>query len=142
MNPRREFKSLQNANLTMKITNHDFEKNIEKAREQLVIVEGKKDKDALQELGFENIFVINETGKSIYEKIEEIEEIAGKRKICILTDFDKKGKKLYLLLKSELSNRKVVLNNRFRSELLKFNISHIEGLSSFLKKNFSNQSVS
>jgi 5S rRNA maturation endonuclease (ribonuclease M5) len=87
----------------------------------------------LLDLGFKNIFVINETGKSLYEKIEEIEELAGKRKICILTDFDKKGKKLYLKLKSELSTRKLRLNNSFRGILLKLNISHIEGLSSFIK---------
>lgn len=110
-----------------------IEKELEKVKEYLIIVEGKKDKEALQELGFRNIFVIHETGKSIYEKIEQIEQKAGKKKICILTDFDKGGKKLYLLLKSEFSKRKVHLDNSLRGILLKQKISHIEGLSSFLK---------
>ena len=98
-----------------------------------MIVEGKKDKVALSSLGFKKIFVIHESGKSIYEKIEEIESLADKDKICILTDFDKKGKKLYLLLKSELSKRKVKLDNTFRGVLLKMRISHIEGLIHYLE---------
>ncbi len=112
-------------------TKPQFEKDLEKARDNLIIVEGKKDKLSLEKLGFENVFVINETGKSIYEKIEEIENIAGKRKICILTDFDKRGKKMYLLIKSELSRKRVKLDSSFRVVLLKLNISHIEGLSRF-----------
>ena len=111
-----------------------IQKELEKAKNCLIIVEGKKDKQALENLGFKKIFTIHETGKSIYEKIEQIEAIAGKDKICILTDFDKKGKKLYLLLKSELSQRKVRLDNTFRGVLLKLNISHIEGIKDLLKE--------
>ena len=105
-----------------------FNKELERARECFVIVEGKKDKVALQNLGFQNIFIIHETGKSIYEKIEEIENISGKKKICILTDFDKKGKQLYLLIKSELSKMNVRLDNSFRGLLLKMKVSHVEGM--------------
>jgi len=88
--------------------NSQFSKSLEEAKEHLIIVEGKKDKISLQQLGFQHIFIINESGKSIYEKIEEIEFLveSEKRKLCILTDFDKKGKQLYLLLKSELSAKK------------------------------------
>ena len=118
----------------MQTNKSELNQEIEKAKEFFIIVEGKKDKEALEQLGFKNVFIINETGKSIYEKIEEIEEKADKNKICILTDFDKKGKKLYLLLKSELCKRKVKLDNRLRGILLKLNIGHIEGLASFLGK--------
>ncbi|MEK6820292.1 MAG: toprim domain-containing protein [Nanoarchaeota archaeon] len=110
----------------------NFEKILSQAKGMLIVVEGKKDKIALEKLGFEYIFVINETGHSLYEKIEEIEKNAGKKKICILTDFDKKGKKLYLLLKSELGKRRVKLDNAFREALLKQRVSHIEGLSNFM----------
>ncbi len=104
-----------------------------KSRQHLVIVEGKKDKRALEKLGFPFIFVINQEGKSLYEKIEEIETLASGRKVCILTDFDKKGKQLYLLLKKELSMTKVKMDNTLRSVLLKFHISHVEGLASFVE---------
>lgn len=112
-----------------------FLKQLEKAKPHLIIVEGKKDKDALQHLGFENIFVIHETGKSFGEKIEQIQDLCDKKdKVCILTDFDKKGKQLYLTLKSKLQEAGVRLDNSLRGTLLKEKISHIEGLSHFMKK--------
>lgn len=112
-----------------------IEIEIEKAKGNLIVVEGKKDKSALQHLGFADIFVINETGRSLSETIEDIEGIAAqnKNKVCILTDFDKKGKSLYMALKSKFSERGVKLDNSLRSMLLKMRISHIEGLSSFLE---------
>jgi len=110
-------------------------KQIEKAKDHLIIVEGKKDKSALQQLGFQKIFVIHETGKSLPERIEQIQALCGKKdKVCILTDFDKKGKKLYLLLKSKLSELGVRLDNTLRGFLLRERISHIEGLAHYLKK--------
>ncbi len=108
-------------------------RQIEKAKDHLIIVEGKKDKFALQKFGFSKIFVIHETGKSLGEKIEQIFKIAGKDKVCILTDFDKKGKQLYFLLKSKLLEAGVKLDNTLRGFLLKEKISHIEGLSSYFK---------
>lgn len=107
--------------------------DIEKAKDYLVIVEGKKDKVALEQLGFKKIFIIHETGKSLAEKTEQISELCEKKqKVCILTDFDKSGKKLYKLLKSGLQERGVRLDNSLRGLLLKEKISHIEGLDKFL----------
>ena len=111
-----------------------LEKELKTAKEYLIIVEGKKDKASLNEIGFKKIFVLNESGKSLYEKIEQITDLAGKTKVCILTDFDKKGKQLYLIIKSELSKSGVKLNDKLRNELFKEGISHIEGLSKYLKK--------
>lgn len=114
--------------------NYELLKQLEKAKEYLIVVEGKKDKHALQQLGFKRIFVINETGKSFYEKIEQIQELCDKKdKVCILTDFDKKGKQMYLLLKSKLSELGVRLDNTLRGYLLKQRISHIEGLFHFIE---------
>ncbi len=114
--------------------NPEFLNQIEKAKDYLIVVEGKKDKSALQYFGFKKIFVINETGKSLGEKIEQIQALCDKKqKVCILTDFDKKGKKLYLLLKSKLLESGVRLNNTLRGFLLKQKISHIEGLDHFIK---------
>jgi len=109
-------------------------KQIEKAKNYMIIVEGKKDAQSLRFLGFNKIFIINETGKSLYEKMEQIVNLCEKKdKVCILTDFDKKGKHLYLLLKSKLSETGVKMDNTLRGILLKERISHIEGLANFLK---------
>ncbi len=105
---------------------------LEKAQAYLIVVEGKKDKRALEELNFNYVFALNEDGKSLYEKIEKIEVLASGKNVCILTDFDKKGKQLYLLLKKELSTKKVKIDNTLRSILLKNHVSHIEGLASFV----------
>lgn len=107
---------------------------IGKAKDNLIIVEGKKDKHALQQLGFQRIFVINETGKSLPEKIEQIQALCGKKdKVCILTDFDKKGKQMYLLLKSKFSELGIKMDNTLRGFLLKERVSHIEGLTNFME---------
>lgn len=106
---------------------------LQKSQKYLVVVEGKKDKKALEELGFPFIFVLNEDGKSLHEKIEEIEELAGKKKVCVLTDLDKKGKQLYLLMKKELSMRNVRMDNTLRGILLGNHVSHVEGLARFVE---------
>jgi len=101
-----------------------------KSDDSLIIVEGKKDRIALENLGLKNIFVLNETSKSICEKIEEI---SGKAKeVVIMTDIDKEGKKIYFLMKKAFSQMNVRINNRIRELLIKLKISHVEGLDSFI----------
>lgn len=103
-----------------------------KNNNSLVIVEGKKDRVALQNIGISNIFVINENGKSIYEKIEQISQCKDKE-VILLTDIDKEGKKIYMLMKKHLSQMNVKMNNKIRELMIKLKISHIEGLDSFIK---------
>ncbi len=104
---------------------------IERIRQNgfLAVVEGKNDRIALEKLGLSRVFVLNETGKSLYERIEEIP--SGETAV-ILTDLDKKGRKIYALLKDELSKRGVKMNNRLRDLLVMMKISHVEGLDSFV----------
>jgi 5S rRNA maturation endonuclease (ribonuclease M5) len=102
---------------------------IEKYQDHLLIVEGKKDRKALEDMGFANIFVLNHDGKSLGEKIEEIEALAGKREICILTDFDKKGRKLFQILKAELGQKNVKLDSTLRMTLEDSGVRFIEDLS-------------
>ncbi|MBI2449843.1 toprim domain-containing protein [Candidatus Pacearchaeota archaeon] len=110
-----------------------LEEDIEKAKKNLVIVEGKNDEKALREIGFQEIFIINETGRSLNEGIEIIEQISHKRKVCILTDFDKRGKMLFLKIKSGLAERGIKMDNTLRGALLKCGISHIEGIEKCVK---------
>lgn len=70
---------------------------LDKIKDERVIVEGKRDKNALCLLGFNKIQEIN---KGIYETAEKIKE----NRVIILTDFDSEGreiaKKLNLILQS------------------------------------------
>lgn len=106
-----------------------------KKYKQKVIVEGEHDKDALNDLGLDNVFVLHKTGASVFTRIEQLMNDLNKKESCvILTDLDKKGKTYYKLLKKELVKEGFKVNNRIREILSRFKVSHIEGLSSFLRK--------
>lgn len=110
-------------------------REIEKSKTlPLVIVEGKKDKTALESLGFKNILVLHHDGTSLFSILDQIEE-KGCKECAILTDFDRKGRQYYNILKKELVKRGIKVNDRFRNALMKKKISHIEGLDTFLKNN-------
>ena len=108
-------------------------KEVEKARDMAVIVEGKRDAEALRELGFNNITVLHREGISIYSVIDEIAESRPDSDVAILTDMDSKGKQYHDLLKRELAMRGIRVNDNLRKELIKERISHVEGLATFLK---------
>ena len=116
--------------------NPKFKQDISKFYDYIIIVEGKKDISALKALGFEKVYAIHETGKPLRENLSEIvAKLDKKDKICILTDFDKKGKKLYLLLKEEISQMPgVKLDSSLRGLFIKSGISHVEGIYKFFEK--------
>jgi 5S rRNA maturation endonuclease (ribonuclease M5) len=93
---------------------------------KVVIVEGKKDKKALREIGVINSIETLE-GKPLYKVTEDI---AKHKYIIILTDLDKEGKKLYGRLSSYLQHQGCEIDNKFREFLLKkTKIRQIEGIS-------------
>ncbi|MFH1642692.1 MAG: hypothetical protein ABIC04_07400 [Nanoarchaeota archaeon] len=98
---------------------------------KLIIVEGIKDKKALNNLGIANYIVILK--KPIYQVIEDIAKITDEA--VILTDFDKKGKELYGKLNTGLQKFGVKVDHYYR-EWLQCNtkLSHIEGLRHYLGK--------
>jgi len=97
---------------------------------KLIIVEGKKDKAALEALGLKNIITLN---KPLYKVVEDV-----KCKECvILTDLDKKGKQLYGYLSSNLQRFGVKVDNNFRNFLFKkTELRQIEGLRTYIHKLF------
>ena len=111
----------------------EINKEIEKLKQadNIIIVEGIKDKKALTQLGLKNIITLSK--KPIFSIIEELSK--KNKVIAILTDFDKKGKQLYGKLNSGLQRLGVKIDNRFREFLQKnTRVSHIEGLVSYLNK--------
>jgi len=97
---------------------------------KLIIVEGVKDKRALEKMGIDNVITLK---KALYKVVEEA---AKHEKECIiLTDFDKKGKQLYEKLNSGLSEEGVKIDRYFREWLRKHTrLSHIEGLMNYMEK--------
>lgn len=106
-------------NLIEKIKNTDI----------LVIVEGKKDKAALQKLGINNIMELNK--KPLFQIVEDV---ANSNEECIiLTDLDKKGMELFGKLNSDLQKRGLRVNNKFRNFLFKrTKLRQIEGITTYL----------
>lgn len=58
-----------------------------------IIVEGKKDKKALKDIGFDGQIITLHSGKSIYEFSENIANRF--EKVVLLIDWDEKGEELY-----------------------------------------------
>lgn len=96
---------------------------------KLIIVEGKKDKNALEKLGVKNVISISR--KPIYAFVEGVHA----KEVIILTDLDKEGKKLYHTLKHNLQKRGIEVDNYFREYLFKNSrITQMEGLAHYLEK--------
>ncbi len=118
--------------LSNELLNKEFLNLCEKFKHLPVIVEGLKDKQALQVFGFENIFMINKPLFRIIEELSRFEEV------LILTDLDNAGRKLYSMLKSELSYRGVRVNDCLRHFLFRTKHRQVEALKNVFSssKNF------
>jgi 5S rRNA maturation endonuclease (ribonuclease M5) len=84
----------------------------EKEKDSLVVVEGKRDAEAIKKLGFYKIVTLN---KPLYEVAEGINE----KRVLLLTDLDKKGKQIYAKLKKDLDKRGISIDNNLRNLLFK-----------------------
>ncbi|MBW2978426.1 toprim domain-containing protein [Candidatus Woesearchaeota archaeon] len=114
-------------------TKKEFEEFIEKlkqaSKEKIILVEGKKDKAALESFGIKNIITLK---KPLYVIIEDIVET--KKECILLVDLDKKGKELYARISSKLKQFGVKIDNYFREFLFKTKLRQIEGINTYLEK--------
>ncbi len=109
-------------------------KEIEKLKEAdfIIIVEGKKDKSALEKFGIKNIITLSK--KPLFAIIEDV--VDKNKEVAILTDLDKKGKQLYGKLNSGLQKFGVKVNDKFREFLFKkTKLRQIEGIYNHVKRN-------
>jgi 5S rRNA maturation endonuclease (ribonuclease M5) len=107
----------------------------ESAKGLPIVVEGKKDAEALQELGVNGAIVTVKTGgKSFIGATMEIEALrAGE--VILLLDFDRRGREGTKLLQISLERGKVKVNLKFWRELhglVGREVSCIESLPSYL----------
>ena len=99
--------------------------------EKVIIVEGKKDKKALNSLGVKNIVTIN---GPLYKLIEDVAEMTNE--VVILTDFDREGRKLYGFLKNNFQRNGVKIDRYFREFLMtNTKITCIESIEKTFNKN-------
>ena len=113
--------------------NDELREELEEAREKgfLILVEGKNDKKAFEELGFENVFAIDKMAH--YRVVEEVAKRA--KEAVIMTDLDKEGKKLYSYFNHHLCQNGVRVNNKLREFMFReTKLRQMEGLVSYLKR--------
>lgn len=107
----------------------------ESAKGKPIIVEGKKDAQALQLLGVNGTIVTVKTGgKSFLEANEEIEKL-GANEVILLLDFDRRGKEGTTRLKQHLERAKIKSNTKLWHELQALvgrEIQCIESLTAYL----------
>ena len=105
------------------------------AKGKPIMVEGKKDEQALRTLGICGLVLTVKTGgKSFLEAITEIENLRI-REVVLLLDFDRRGKEGTLRLKQDLERTKIKVNTRYWDDLKALvgrDIRCIESLSSYL----------
>ena len=100
----------------------------ERAEYNLIIVEGKKDKAALQSLGIKGeFFLLSSQKNSLYESAEKI---ASKyKKVLLFLDLDKEGRKLAKTIKSYLNQLGVKVDTSLAKNLLRLEKTQfVEGL--------------
>jgi 5S rRNA maturation endonuclease (ribonuclease M5) len=101
-----------------------------------ILVEGKKDIQALRELGVVGkIFSAKTAGKSRLDVMLEIEQI-GQREIILLLDFDRRGKEWTERLKQDLERSGIKLNLTFWNRLfgiLGKDVKDVEGLVAYMR---------
>ncbi|MDH7476936.1 MAG: toprim domain-containing protein [Candidatus Bathyarchaeota archaeon] len=109
-----------------------------------IIVEGKKDIEALKALNVEGKIISAKTGgKSLLDTISELEKTQT-QKVILLLDFDRRGKELTKNLKKHLERMRIEVNLKFWRELLGLlgkELKDVEGLATYietLKKKISN----
>ena len=107
----------------------------ESVKGQPIVVEGKKDAEALQELGVSGAIVTVKTGgKSFLQATIEIEAF-GADEVILLLDFDRRGVEGTKRLQESLEWGKVKVNCRFWRELhglVGREVSCIESLPSYI----------
>ena len=124
------------------IPGNDLDTWLEKLKNsaKLIIVEGIKDKKALERIGIDSERIITLSRKPLFGVAEDA---ANASKDCIiLTDLDKEGKKLYGTLSSNLQRLGIRIDNYFRQWLFRnTKLRQIEGLLKYINTHRKNTGV-
>ncbi len=94
-----------------------------------IIVEGKKDKRALERLGVHNVHPLS--GKPLFHFIESFGNSEG---VILLLDYDKAGRKLKKRLLQGFQRIGIKVELSYDRKLRKTKLSHIEGLAKYMER--------
>jgi 5S rRNA maturation endonuclease (ribonuclease M5) len=103
---------------------------------KLIVVEGKKDVEALRVLGLNGpVITVKTCGKNFSQALKEIEQIDASE-VILLLDFDRRGRQATKYFKQNLEIDKIKPNLRFWNSfyaLMGREIQCIESLTSYLE---------
>jgi 5S rRNA maturation endonuclease (ribonuclease M5) len=86
----------------------------------LIIVEGKRDKRVLRNLGVRSHIIQTQSGQKRITLVDKIKHMVGKdRKVLILTDFDNEGNELQKYIEQELEIHRIKILRRLRKQIRK-----------------------
>jgi len=109
---------------------------IDSAKDYLIVVEGRKDSQALGQLGIKGKIITAKTsGKSFLDVTVEIERQKC-RQLILLLDFDRRGEELTKRLIHHLESVKIKANTNYWKELKALvgrDVKDIEGLPTYLQ---------
>lgn len=95
-----------------------------------IVVEGPNDRAALEAFGITQLVTLSRT--PLYRVVDDIAETS--KRVIILTDLDKEGKRLYSKLKQSFDRIGVQVDTVYREWLFKeTKLSQIEGLPNYVK---------
>ena len=101
-----------------------------------IIVEGKKDAEALKALGIDGPIIEAKTGGKTLLDLISIVESSRTREVILLLDFDRRGRDLTRRLKQRLEKTETYPNTEFWSRLLQLvwrEVKDIEGLATYME---------
>ncbi|MFP4050644.1 MAG: toprim domain-containing protein [Thermoplasmata archaeon] len=107
----------------------------EEEEEVPIIVEGRKDVQALKELGFERKIIRIKKNDTIFHIIEDLRE--EYERVIILTDWDSTGGKLSGKIKKACQANIIDYDLEYRREIIKYvkkEIKDVESIPSFIKR--------
>ncbi len=108
----------------------------ESANGTLIVVEGKKDQQALRNLDIVGPILTAKTGgKTFTQTSQEIAE-SNPKEVILLLDFDRRGKEGINRLKQDLEKTKITPNLKFwqdLSALLKHDVQCVESIPAYLQ---------
>jgi len=109
---------------------------VEAAKGTLIVVEGRNDIEALEELAIQgNIISVKTAGRSFLDILTEIEE-QNISKVILLLDFDRRGREWAKRLKQRLEEKRIKVDTNFWNRLralVGHDIKDVEGLPTFLR---------